>query len=196
MHSINLGECDLERWATSTNQREGAFDQMENSYPFHDPNSYDPSSRVSFPVLASLNGSSHEHSRAASATGLVMKQEDHHPLSIDGGSSANPARLHYMDLPGVNPLMSHERLFLNSYNQTTIGSPLGAFTPINRYASNRVFGHCEQDHRALASEQGDSFSKPDNEDRKDFKLTANGLWDPENTHELINDELDPAQLDI
>ncbi|KAH7328755.1 hypothetical protein B0I35DRAFT_26174 [Stachybotrys elegans] len=173
----------------------GGFDQIESSYPFHDPMSFDPTYRMHLPMLSSLGGSSHDNNRVASAANPAMKQEGH-SLLMDDGSMANPASLHYMDVPGANPLIPHERMFLNSYNQPALGSPMGAFTPINRYANNRALIHCEQDPRNLASDQGDPFVKPDADDRKDFKLPSHGLWDPENPHELVHDDLDPAQLEI
>lgn len=160
---------------------------------------YDASARMPFSNGGQYNTPSQDHFRFPSS-GQLQPKQDEYLHSTSGETLSSSGASHFLNISGANPLFSQDRLFLNSYSQSSV-SPLG-FTPINRDAETARPSHSHQDQDRRLSRTGSVKLETqypeakDDEDSQDSKKS--GFWDSQDNGTDLNlhDNIDSEQLGI
>lgn len=107
-------------------------------YNLSDPALYSGHLRLQFAGATQFDGMSHEQFRLSPGQSAQIKQRDHSASNGGGSALQRTSGNQFPSIAGANPLFSHERVFLNTFNQTTPNSQHAslAFTPINRSVEN------------------------------------------------------------
>ncbi|KAF5630811.1 hypothetical protein F52700_7030 [Fusarium sp. NRRL 52700] len=121
----------------------GTFSHVEASYALKDATIYNASSRLPFdpPNFDQYRGIGSDQFRLTADYGFQLKHEDYSG-SITGDVTQGANSSPFMGVPGTNPLFSHDRPFLNPYNQAT---PNATFSPLSFTSINRQQDHLHND---------------------------------------------------